>query len=192
MAEYLEQTIERLVMGRLDDQNNMRFSRWAVSYRKGAAARIIEKIQDRRRELEEAEAQKLREAQHRAERAGVSTSTSVTIADVRKTEREANIDHRFGEGTSARWAEQRRKAAEAAAKADAEYAQWAAANPEEARKEEDKRRKREEKQWARYSKRRTKADNVDSGAYWEGYDKANDVGIDPQTSDRTKTGALIG
>ena len=33
MSSYLEQTIERLVMDRLENDNNQRFSRWAVSYR---------------------------------------------------------------------------------------------------------------------------------------------------------------
>lgn len=184
MAGYLEDTIERLVMERLDNQNNMRFSRWAVSYRKGAAARIIEKVYDRRAEIEEEEARKKREAEHAAARAGVSTSTTLTIADVRKSEREANMDFLYGEGWSAKQAERRRKAAEEAARAEAEYAAWAAANPEEARKEEAKRKREEEKRWARMSRRRDRSeDNVDHGAYWAGYDAAEKVGIDPQTRD---------
>lgn len=184
MASYLEQTIERLVMDRLGNQNNMRFSRWAVSYRKGAAARIIEKVQDRREELEVAEAERKRKAEHEAQRRGVSTATTLTIADVRKSERDANMDFLYGEGWSAEQAEKRRRAAEAAKKADEEYAQWAAANPEEARKEEEKRRKESERYWARRRGRGSRSsDNVDSGAYWAGYDAAESVGIDPQTSD---------
>lgn len=182
MASYLEQTIERLVMERLGNDNTQRFSRWAVSYRKGAAARIIEKVQDRRDELEAAEAKRKRDAEHAAARAGVSTATTLTIADVRKSERDANLDHIYGEGWSARQREEKRKAAEAAAQAEAEYARWAAANPEEARKEEEKRRKEVEAYWNRRRSRggRGKSNNVDSGAYWAGYDAAEKVGIDPQ------------
>lgn len=182
MAEYLEQAIERLVNERIDGQNNMRFSRWAVSYRKGAAARIIEKIQDRRQELEEAEAKRRREAEHAAERSGVSTSTSLTISDVKKSERDANMDFIYGEGYSEQMYERRKKAAEEAERAEAEYAAWAAANPEEARKEEAKRRREEEKRWAKYDRMAdSKAARTDMGAYWAGYDKAEKIGIDPQT-----------
>lgn len=184
MAGYLEQAIERIVMERLGDDNTQRFSRWAVSYRKGAAARIIEKVQDRRDELEAEEARKAREAQHAAERAGVSTATTLTIADVRKSERDANMDHIYGEGWSARQREERRLAAIAAAEAEAAYAKWAAENPEEARKEEKKRQEESDRYWARRTgrgRRSTANDNVDSSAYWAGYDAAEKIGIDPQT-----------
>lgn len=190
MAGYLEQAIERIVMERLGDDNTQRFSRWAVSYRKGAAARIIEKVQDRRDELEAEEARKVREAQHAAERAGVSTATTLTIADVRKSERDANMDHIHGEGWSARQREERRLAAIAAAEAEAEYAKWAAANPEEARKEEKKRQAESDRYWARRTgrgRRSTANDNVDSSAYWAGYDAAEKIGIDPQTTGGTSS-----
>nr|QIG67177.1 DUF2786 domain-containing protein [Rhizobium phage RHph_TM26] len=188
MASYLEQTIERLVMERLGNQNNLRFSRWAVSYRKGAAARIIEKVQDRRDQLEAEEAERKRAAEHAAARAGVSTATTLTLSDVRKSEREANLDHIHGEGYSTRQAARRAEAAAEAAKAEAEHAAWAAANPEEARKAEEKARKEDEAYWARRRGGRRgsiKESNIDSGAYWAGYDAAQKVGIDPQASDRT-------
>lgn len=185
MAGYLEQAIERIVMERLGNDNTQRFSRWAVSYRKGAAARIIEKVQDRRAEIEAEEARKAREAEHAAAREGVSTATTLTIADVRKSERDANMDHIHGEGWSARQREERRLAAIEAARVEAEYAAWAAANPEEARKEEAKRQAESDRYWARRSGRGGRAkqsDNVDSSAYWAGYDAAEKIGIDPQTT----------
>lgn len=184
MAEYLEQTIERLVMARVGEDNTQRFSRWSVSYRKGAAARIIEKVQDRRDEFEAAEAAKKREAEHRAARAGVSTSTVLTIADVRKAERDANNDFLHGEGWSAKREELKRLAALAAAQADAEYARWAAANPEEARKKEKAAQDEADRYWAKRHTRggRTASDDVDLGAYWAGYDEAKSVGIDRQAS----------
>ena len=186
-ASYLEQTIERLVMDRLENQNNMRFSNWATSYRKGAATRIIEKIEDRRQELEEAEAERIRKAQHEASRAGTSSATALTLGDVRKSEREANNDFLYGEGWSAKMAERRRQAAEAAAEADREYTAWALANPEEARKEEARIEKENQAYWNRRRTRggRTKSDNVNAGAYYAGYDEANSVGIDPQTDDQS-------
>ena len=191
MAGYLEQTIERLVMDRLDNQNNLRFSRWAVSYRKGAAARIIEKVRDRRDEIEAEEAERKRKAEQEAARKGVSTATTLTLADVRKSERDANMDFLYGEGYSAERDRKRREAAEEAAKAEAAYAEWAAANPEEARKEEEKQRKADERYWARRRGRRSKAsDNLDHSAYWAGYDAAEKVGIDPQTSGKKDVGRL--
>lgn len=184
MAEYLEETIERLVMDRLQNQNNMRFSRWATSYRKGAAARIIEKVYDRREQLEAEEAERKRKAEHAAARSGTSMATDLTIADVRKSERDANRDFLYGEGWSAKQRLRQQQAAEEAARAEAEYAVWAAANPEEARKEEDKREKEREAYWKRRRSRGGKTtDNVDTGAYYAGYDAADKVGIDPQTRD---------
>lgn len=193
MASYLEQTIERLVMERLDNDNTQRFSRWAVSYRKGAAARIIEKVQDRRDQLEEEEAERKRKAEHAAARAGVSTATTLTIADVRKSEREANMDFIYGEGWSAKQAEARRKAAEEAAAAEKAYAEWAAANPEEARKEEEKQRKADEAYWARRrgGRRASPKSDIDSSAYWAGYDAAEKVGIDPQTAHKSSSVARL-
>lgn len=190
MSGYLEQAIERMVMERLGNDNNQRFSRWAVSYRKGAAQRIIEKVQDRREQLQEEEAKRQREAANRAARAGTSTATTLTLASVAQSERDANMDFLHGEGWSAKRAEQRRRAAEEAAAAEAAYAAWAVANPEEARKEEAKRRKEEEKFMARLMRQggrgsRGGDDGLDHGAYWSGYDAAQAVGIDPQASSST-------
>lgn len=94
------------------------------------------------------------------------------------------MDLIYGKGWSARQREEKRLAAIAEAEAEAAYAQWAAANPEEVRKEEEKRRKESEAYWARRQSRgsRTTTDNVDSSAYWAGYDAANKIGIDLQTS----------
>jgi len=193
MAEYLEQTIERLVMARVGDDNTQRFSRWAVSYRKGAAARIIEKVQDRRDEMEAEEAAKKREAEHRAARAGVSTSTTLTIADVRKSERDANNDFLHGEGWSAKQAERQRLAAIAAAKAEAEYTAWAQANPEEARAKEKAAQEESDRYWAKRASRggRSTSEDVDQGAYWAGYDEAKSVGIDPQAEGARKSAGRI-
>jgi len=194
LADYLEQAIERVLMDRLGQDNNQRFSNWAVSYRKGAAAEVIRKLIERRKQIESEQAQKLKEAQERAAASGASSGTALSLGDVKKNERDANYDHIYGEGWSA---EQRRKAqerAEAAAKAEAEYAAWAAANPEEAAAEEKKRQEENERYWARRRGGRRSSgprDNTDWGAFSAGESAGSSIGIDPQTGDgRGKTGRL--
>lgn len=183
MAGYLEQAIERMVMDRLNNRNNMRFSRWATSYRKGAAARIIEKIEDRRDQLKEEEQK--RKARNRANSVanGATLKTALTIADVQKSERYANRDFLYGDGHSAKMRQHRMERAAAEAQADKEYAEWAKENPEEAKKQEDKRQKELEKYWARRRNRKT-SDNIDRSAYYAGYEAGKAIGIDPQTGDK--------
>lgn len=193
LAGYLEQTIERLTMDFVHNDNRQRFSRRAVSYREGIADRLCEKIYDRRRELLREEKRKQKEAekaQRRAARAGVSTETAITIADVTQSERDANNDFLYGEGWSADQRAQAEERARRRAEEEAEYAKWAAANPEEAAAKEAER----EKEWKKHSSRYRGGPAPkprDHGAYYSGYDKGGDVGLDQQTSDRSKSGGLL-
>ena len=82
-------------------------------------------------------------------------------------------------------AEAEAAAAAERARKEAEYAAWAAANPEEARAEEEEARKEREKRDARRrsSGRRSSADdNIDYSAYYRGYDAAEEIGLDQQVS----------
>lgn len=188
LAEYLEGAIERVVMETLHNDNRMRFSRYAVSMRKGMAARLCEKMSVRRDELlsEEKKARmKAEEDARRAARAGVSTSMDVSLADFSKTERDANLDHLYGEGWSAKRAAERAAAAADRARKEAEYAAWAAANPEEARAKEEEARKEREKRDARRrssGRRSSSDDNIDYSAYYRGYDAAEEIGLDQQVA----------
>lgn len=185
MASYLEQAIERLVRERLNGQNNMLFSRWAVSYREGAAANIMERIWDRRRHLmdEEKRKQQAAEAAARAAgRDGVSTATALTIATYSTQEDDANYDFIYGEGTSARWAADRAERARKAKEAEDAYTAWAQANPKEAAKEEAK-RKRDEERAARRRSGSSGGKEQDLSAFYAGYDAGKKVSLEPQVND---------
>lgn len=188
MAEYLEGAIERLVRDRLRNKatgevpHTELFSNWAVSYRTGAAYKVIEKIEERRDQMRAEENRKRNEAA----RNGVSTATALTIASYTDSELDANLDHVHGEGWSAKRAAERAAQAQAAREAEEEYTRWAAAHPEEARKEEAKQRLKEERAEEAAMRRALRAgDKLNSSAYYSGFDAADSISIDQQV-DTTK------
>lgn len=181
MAGYLEQTIERLTREHVVSPSNY-FTRYATSFRSGVADEVIGKIYARRDKLLAEEQKKKREAEERANKAGMSgasTSRELTVADVKESEHAANYDFLYGEGAWARELKYRQDLAEAQRKAEEDYARWAAANPEEARKEEEERRKRRRRRPWNYGMGSEK-DNTDWGGYTAGRDAGKGVGIDPQ------------
>ncbi len=208
MAGYIQSTIERICRERFP-VNSQFFCTEAVAYREGMAYAIRLKLQARRQEIEKAErskAEKDEEARVRAAKAGISTATALTIADIKKSEEQANYDFLHGEGAwqrredrKAEWkkedAERRVEQAKAEAEADAEYAQWAKDHPEEAAKEAAKERARQraaEKRAERnrYSRRSYRAPSArerreDSNYFHEGHDKGKTISIDPQAGDRS-------
>jgi hypothetical protein len=199
MVGYILQTIERLTAERLRERlwegdtlaSQMR-SRWAVSYREGMAARIAEKLWDRRQVMLQEEEQAQEEARRRAAQAamaGASTETAITLSSLKESERDANMDFLYGEGWSAKQAAARAARAKAAAEAEAVYTAWAAANPEEAAAEEAKRLKEARKRSARSYRGRAEKER-DWGAYRAGYERAETVGIDPQAEGRKAAGSL--
>lgn len=205
MAQYLITTIERLCRERLQENfegkvNSQFFSRWAVGYREGIADRVIEKLRERRQHLINEETRKKEEAEKAAKQSArkqASTTTALTLTALAKSEEAANYDFLHGEGAWDRkearileneknWEKERKRQAKAEAAAEAAYAQWAKANPEEAAKEERKRAAKERKSWSRrsyryrYRARDGRELRRDSGGYYAGYDKGAEVGIDPQ------------
>lgn len=193
MAGYLQSTVERMTMERVGDDNNQRFSRWAVSYRRGMVRRLTEKVEERRKERLAAE--KARKAE--AERAGTSTSTAMVLSTYIDEETDANNDFLYGEGwsaeqaaTRARYAEERRLSQEA-------HTAWAAAHPEEAAAAEAERRKEAEKYWSRRrgggrrSSWSSARDDTDRSAFFAGYDRADGISLDQQVRDPRPAG-LIG
>lgn len=118
---------------------------------------------------------------------GASSGTALTIASVRQTERDANMDFLYGEGWSARQRQEREDRARAEREAEAEYTAWAAANPEEAAKEAEKARKEERRRSQRQANRpyrEPKGRDEDWGAFSAGEKVGRDVGLDPQAQDR--------
>lgn len=189
LAQYLEGAIERLLLERLsertDQPNSQRFSSWAVAYREGAVYDLVERLEEKRRGLIDEMERAAREAELRARESGVSLATSLSIEVMAQTERDANMDHIYGEGWSAQQRAKRAEAARIKAEEEAAYAQWAAANPEEARKEEAKRREEARKYWARRrggggGSHTETASDKNPGAFAAGRRDAAKISIDTQ------------
>lgn len=192
MSDYVLQTIERLARERYPEPSQL-FSRSAVSYREGMAEAVIDKVFERRKQIMKEEERKARAAKKRAEeaaRAGVSTATTLTIADMQKSEHDANVDFIYGDGTSARWAAEEAESARRAAEEQAAYTAWAKAHPEEARaKEEAARKARRRQGYGRASYRDTK--ERDNSAYYAGIDKGKEIGIEPQADSARWSGGML-
>lgn len=104
MAQYLEQTIERLTRERVGSPSEY-FTNWAMSYREGMGQRVMEKVYERRREVLNEEKRKQREAVEAAAKQGMtgtSTATALVLGDYIQRENDANDDFIYGEGYSAR------------------------------------------------------------------------------------------
>jgi hypothetical protein len=192
-AQYLQGAVERLTMERVGGDNNQRFSRWAVSYRRGMVRKLCEKVEEKRRT-------KLREERRRkaeAERTGTSTSTDMVLSTYIDAETDANNDFILGEGWSARQAQRRAEAAEARRLAEEERTRWAAEHPEEAAAEAAKRRTEADRYWKKHSSRRSsrlssERDDTDRSAFFAGYDQADHISLDPQVADPRPAPRLAG
>ena len=191
MAEYLEQAIERLVRDRLEQDHTQFFTRWAASYREGVADRLQSKLYKRRQELQAEEERRERErAAQSRHPAAAPTSSGVDLATYTQSEYDANIDHLYGEGTSARWAAERYQAEQAAKKAREERAAWELAHPAEAAAQ----KAQAEKEWQEWLKKnagrnrrssggyRERKSNRDDAGYYAGYEDGASIGLDPQVN----------
>lgn len=216
LYDYLRGTIERLTReyltgGALGSEQTvvglgaMLRSRRAHSFREGVAEVVEEKLWRKRREMldeEKKQADELREQMERAQREraarGEAPGTAVTLASLRQSERDANMDHVMGE---AGWSERQRREEyerrerQAAAKkaAEEEATRWAEAHPEEAAKQAAEER-REARKAARRTGRATGPGSRggtshykerDAHAYYAGQDKGASVGIDTQSGRRS-------
>ena len=211
MGSYLEGVINRLCIERMGgEQRSGFYSSWAVAFREGIADSVMQKVRQRRRGQQEEEQRKADEAKERAERAGISVATALTIKGVKDAEEIANYDFLNGAGAWAkreaqraesqkRWAEIRAQEAAEEAAAEAENDAWAKANPEEADKKAEKERKAARKKEERrsygggfrYSAGPSKEEQrKESSAYWSGRDAGKSVSIDPQTSSRENSKRL--
>lgn len=193
MAEYLMSAIERLVKDRYP-QNSQRFLSEAIAYREGMADELYWRLSEKREKMI---ADIERRKQEDLMRNGVSTSNALTLGSLTEQEEDANNDFLYGEGWSAKQRADRVERAAARKRAEDEYTRWAAANPEEARKEEQKLAKERKKSSSRWSGGRgsrggmTNADRRQSSSeYWQGRDKGKSIGLDPQTSSSSKVKLL--
>lgn len=188
MADYLHQTIERLVKERYP-LNSQRFLREAVALREGIADEVTSRLRLKR---EERIAEEQRRADEELKRKGVSTATALTLGSLTQQEADANIDFLYGEGYSAKRRAERAENARRQKEAEEAYTKWAAENPEEARKAEKEAEKASKKsRGGRSSYKITGSDRrYSSGSYWEGRDLGKKIGLDPQTRESAKPRAL--
>ena len=206
LCTYIEAAIEKATREKIaewigtDDKAEVTrqlFSRFAVSFREGAADDVIRRINAQRREQLAAESEAAQEAAKRAAEAaasGESHSTALTIASYASNERDLNRDHARGvePGTTAR---ERAERAARKAQREREYAAWAAANPEEARKQAEEERKAAERYWARRNanyRGGPAPKERDSRAYSQGRSAGARIGLDIQTGGAGKTAGALG
>jgi len=182
MFDYLNASLERIVTPHLES-NSQRLSRWAVSFKEGAAQRLAERLRDRHQE-------KLAEqsAGSRAQREAQATSSGsgalvVVMEDFAQAEADANLEHRMG------WepgeAAQRRAECEARRAEYKRQEEERRANlTEEDREAEDAAKARDhakwERKWESAFKRRWA--NKNQNAYFAGRREADEIGIDDQVS----------
>lgn len=193
MAQYLLSTLERLVKQYCaEDRPYEKFhprSETAVSFRKGAAARLIERINERRKEVIMEEARKAKEAKAAASHpAAVPTANAlvVNVTSLVRSEKAANYDFQHGEGAwdkmiarQAQWEKdyeerERRELEEHNRRyeADAKYRkEWD--------REQAKAQRRWEREWAKED-RESYRKMGDVSAYRAGERRADEISLDKQ------------
>lgn len=186
MADYLLQTVERLTREYCELERPWETyhprSSTAVSFRKGAAERLIEMINHRRWEILQAERRKAEEQARTAAHPGAAPSANaLVVTGLLKSEHEANYDFMHGEGAyakvlarRARWEEEDRKL---------EEAHQLRLQTDEAYRKEHEKRMRDEARKARNRKGRAYREprfKGDHAAFGAGYDRASSVSLDKQ------------
>lgn len=134
MFKYLHTTIERLVP---IESNAQRNSRSAQSWKEGCAHRLVERLKERRAEMEAESARKRDEEAKRAQHPAYAGGNAlvVVLGDVYQTEKELNEDFRMGLAPGTTTARRMKREAETAAW----LAKWEAERPERERKEREQR-----------------------------------------------------
>lgn len=204
LCTYLEAAIERAVRERLAEagydtpqkMNRMLFSRYAVSFREGAADDVMQRINEQRKEQLREESRRVEEAEQRAREAaasGVSDSTAITIASYVQNEKDLNRDYDRGvePGTTTR---ERAERAARQAEEERRYTAWAAAHPEEAAKQAAEEREATRKWWARRQgnyRGGPAAKERDHTAYRSGAAAGSKIGLDIQAGGSKAKGALL-
>lgn len=108
MASYLEQAVERILREEMEVYNydgKMLYSKWAMSFREGAVANLVSRIQEERERAELERQSKAKEEKARASHPGAApsaTGTALVLSDYKASEEAANYDARYGEGAWAR------------------------------------------------------------------------------------------
>jgi hypothetical protein len=186
MADYLLQTLERLTREYCDLERP--YEKWhprsstAVSFRKGAAERLIEKINERRRAILAEERRKEEEQRKAQAHPGAApTATALVVSGLIKSEYEANYDFKYGEGAYARALARQNQWEEEAKQRALEHERKLLSDP--AYKARHEKEMAEALKRARRSRGRTYREpqfKGDSAARYAGYERAGSVSLDSQ------------
>ena len=204
LCHYIEAAIEKAtrerlaeVVGSNDKQaiTRMLFSRYAVSFREGAADDVITRINEQREKALLKEQQQAKAAQKRAAEAaaaGVSDSTALTLATFTQNERDLNRDHLRGKepGTTSK---ERAERAAHEAQMEREFTAWAAAHPEEAAAKAKEEREENERYWRRRNanyRGGPASKDRDWSAYKKGGHEGSKIGLDIQAGGTKSKGSL--
>lgn len=207
MADYLQQTVERLAQEWAKPRYNSVFVREAIAYREGMATRLVERLNALRRERI-AEDERKRKEQPTYSGGG----NALVLLDVINSEHDLNEDYIYGlePGTTAKKrAEQEARRAAAQAKADEAFRvqqEWDAAHPVEAAARKAAEKKELEEWWAEYKAKEAKRaarrkepvqryramtpqeQRAGLHSFGEGMRKANDIGLERQVDADVRRG----
>lgn len=215
MAGYLQDTIERLAQEWAKGRGINVFCKEAIAYREGMSDRLCARLRGIREERLAEDAAKARQEEARAREPGSSPGTAlVVLSSVISAEKDLNEDYLMGypPGTTARRREeeQRRREEDRAAREKWErenpeehqaklkaQAEWWAKVQAEYQKKEAARRRRAEREGRdpdassyRYRAETAREKRQSFGSYWEGREKADDIGLDKQIDDEGETEKL--
>lgn len=187
MGEYLEDTMERLVVSEGGYTNQERLSRGANSWKCGCSDRLSERIRE--------DAEKRKEAS-----TADPNSKAIVLRDVFQAEYQANYDFRYGAGAyaqkllqDAEWEagqeERERRAEEARLKAEKDWLEYLKTETPQQKKQrerqeekeliaEEKRQARANRSWWRET--RQEESKLDGVAYSRGAKAANKVNLGAQ------------
>jgi hypothetical protein len=187
MAQYLEDAVERLAKEWFVAESSSWYTPDKMAFREGAADTIVLKLYDKREAMIQAEQSERAEIAERLVAAGLERgSTALTLTTLTQQEYDANVDHLYGEGWSAKQRAARAERARAREEADRLAAEWAAANPEAARRAEEERQAESEK-WRKENRGRHRSyrpsaseQRRGSAAYYDGRDAAQKISVDDQ------------
>lgn len=191
MYEYLADTIERVI----PYQGRERLSRSANSWREGCAERLIERIEEK--------ARKMKEVPKPVAGAPVSGVVAMTVRDVHEAEFAANYDAQWGSGAyakkkqrdaenSLRWKQEAEERAELMKlERQAETPEMRAKREAREDKEAEQQRKSNERYWHRQDQKEERERmRRDVHAYYQGQDRADDIGLDQQIGEGKEQGKL--
>lgn len=181
MFDYLNATLERLVPV---SSNRERLSKFAVSWKEGATARLRSRLHTRKWEMIREDRRKRDEAQAR-QPAGDGTAVAIRLENVYERESDANWEFRWGFPPG--YLAQRRAewTAEQAAK---EPEPQKEETPDEKTKREKRQRKYEERTQREYQR---KWASKDQRAYLAGMEVGETIGLDEQIAKDNKENKRI-